>query len=191
MDAEKSDLLRKRQVSCIPSNVRLAPLTMEIYLMRHGEPLTPADWGQGDATRPLSPAGQKKLDDALPLMARANFRPGSVLSSPFARALQTAMTVAKAGGEDLKARPLPELAAGVAAEGFRKALLKAKAAPPILVVGHMPDLAVFGARVIGDPHLIENGIRPGEIVALETGPLAENWGQGKILWRKTLEDWKN
>jgi phosphohistidine phosphatase len=160
---------------------------MELYLMRHGVAVDPNEWSKGDSTRPLSDAGLRQLDEAVPGMIRAGFRPKSILASPFIRAVQTADKMAALGSP--KPRPVSELASGAKAEAYRHVLITTRPEAPVLIIGHLPDIALFAARVVSDPSLVESGMKPGEIVALESGPLEKKWGEGRILWRKRIEEW--
>src|SRR5262249_34976365 len=62
---------------------------MELYLLRHGLAEASAATGR-DADRALSAAGIARLEAVLKLARRSGLRPSLILSSPFARAVQTA-----------------------------------------------------------------------------------------------------
>jgi phosphohistidine phosphatase len=67
---------------------------MEIYILRHGIAEDSAG-GQSDASRRLTPAGEKKLRRVLAGARDAGLKPDLILTSPYVRAVQTA-EIAKA-----------------------------------------------------------------------------------------------
>lgn len=161
---------------------------MIVYLMRHAEAVSASDWLGTDHDRPLSPIGIAKFDEALREMLRVKWPAMKVLVSPFVRARSTADLLTQALNWP---KPVVEnrLASGAYAEAIRQTILDQKSSDPLLVVGHMPELAVFASRVTLDAKLLDTGLLPADIVAIETGDLS-NWGQGKLLWWRKLSDWK-
>lgn len=113
---------------------------MELILWRHAE----AEDGRDDLARELTPRGRKQaakmaawLNTRLPEGCR-------ILSSPAARAQQTAQALAR-GFETL-----PQLAPGASA----KAILQAAGWPGgdgecVLIAGHQPDLGAVAAQLLG------------------------------------------
>ncbi|OVE76541.1 hypothetical protein BVX98_05685 [bacterium F11] len=157
--------------------------------MRHAEPLRPTEWDGPDSTRPLSERGVEGLNSALQQMKDKGFSFQRVLSSPLARAKQTAEMMAQ-NGDGIPVNPQNELTAGVKPSKIREFLLNQNSVHSVLLVGHMPDLALFAGSVVPDAKLMASGIRPGEIWAIETGDMGRGWGTGKLLWQRTLDDWK-
>lgn len=162
---------------------------MEIYLMRHGEPFRPAEWDGPEPSRPLTERGKEHISAAVEGMRRSGFRPQVVLSSPLPRAKETADIVSRVQ-EGIEPICKPELTSGVHGRVIKQVLLDFKDKDSILVVGHMPDLPLFAARLVPDPALLEAGMKPGEIMAVRVPSLDGGWGEGELLWRKTLQDWK-
>lgn len=156
--------------------------------MRHAEPLSPVDWRGSDDSRPLSPHGLHSLEKALGGMRKDHFRPTYVMTSPLERARQTAQKMSELN-EGLRPIVRPELTSGARTGVIRKVLESVKNKTSVLIVGHMPDLAVFAAGLASEPYLMEQGQRPGEIWAVETGAFQSGWGTGKILWKRKLEEW--
>ncbi len=161
---------------------------MQIFLMRHAEAVSPNDWAGSDQDRPLSAIGIAKFDAGLREMKRAKFGPFPVLSSPYIRAKTTAELLTNALGWK---KPLvdPRLAAGAYAEAIRQTAVERSEQAALLIVGHMPELAVFASRVTLEPRLLDTGLLPADIVAIEVKEPHE-WGTGKMLWWRTLNDWK-
>jgi phosphohistidine phosphatase len=121
---------------------------MQLLLVRHAEAVDLGGAVTSDADRHLTPRGQAtahKLADTL----RGRVSLEAVVSSPFARAVQTAeplLALAPAGAVLVlcpelvpMAQDAKGVAGAVAALGVRSAA----------VVGHLPDIAVFAAWLIG------------------------------------------
>ncbi len=157
--------------------------------MRHAEAVSASDWLGSDQDRPLSPLGVAKLDDGLKEILRVKWPAMPVLVSPFSRARATAELLTEALGWE-KPRVDERLASGAYAEAIRQTILDQKSSGPLLIVGHMPELAVFASRVTLDAKLLDTGLMPADIVAIETGDLAGGWGVGKMIWWRKLSDWK-
>ena len=162
---------------------------MEIFLVRHGEAVPQSEWGKGDGTRPLTDGGRDKLESALPFIRRFGVRPAWVLTSPLVRAKETAEILCRLADDHLVPEPVPALGSGAMAESFRRVLVERKDRAPILIVGHIPDLPGFASRLTQSAALLETTFRPGEMMALDTGPIENAWGHGRLLWRRTLDDW--
>jgi len=158
--------------------------------MRHGEALSQAEWDRSDSSRPLTEKGRLELETAVEQMKKAGFKPTEVLSSPYVRAQQTAEIMSRLCGAD-KLRVEATLSAGASIEAFQSIILNAKDKSHFLIVGHVPDLTVLVSFLLSDPWMLEQAhLVPGEIWALETGDHEKAWGDGKTLWRRTLQDWK-
>src|SRR6266436_20161 len=74
---------------------------MNLFILRHGlagEPGDPAY--KSDSERPLTPKGRRKLRDVTDAMNALELAFDLILSSPYARAKQTAEIVAEAFGAD-------------------------------------------------------------------------------------------
>jgi phosphohistidine phosphatase len=67
---------------------------MEIYILRHGA-AEDARPGHRDSERELTGEGRKKTEAVCKLARRAGIKPTLVLSSPYARALETARIAAR------------------------------------------------------------------------------------------------
>ena len=156
--------------------------------MRHAQAEEPASWRGSDRLRPLSGEGAKRLAAALGHMRRRRVSGDVLLTSPYERATQTAEAVARAL-HILETVQCPELSAGARLADLVELVRRFLGRSPLWMVGHLPELALFAARLTGDPADIERGFRPGEILAVncpadESGP-----GEGRTLWRRELDDW--
>lgn len=119
---------------------------MELYLLRHAHAGDAAKWRGDDAARPLSRKGRKQAERLGAFLAKSDFQPGAIVTSPKLRALQTAQIVAAAldlepAVDDRLGRPLrlPGLSALLAEAGVAK----------VVVVGHDPDFSDLAAQLTG------------------------------------------
>ena len=127
---------------------------MRLFLVRHAiaHERSQRNWPD-DARRPLTPAGARRFRKATSGLAHLLPRDAALLTSPFVRARETALILAKAAQ---LAKPIEcaELAAGKSVEQVF-ALLRARKEAAVIVVGHEPDLssllsaalAANGARI--------------------------------------------
>ena len=163
---------------------------MHIYLMRHAEAAPPSFWRRSDADRPLSKNGIKKLEAGLAEMKRLGFGVPQIITSPLVRALETARLMS----ERLNA-PAPivrgELSSGAHHSALYQVVSEYAPKAPALFVGHMPEIAVFGTRLTNEPRVMDQGLLPADILAIETVELKPGLGDGTISWWRKIEDWKN
>ena len=116
---------------------------MNIYILRHGiavERGTP-DYHK-DSDRPLTPKGRRKLRRIASAMKALDLQFDLILTSPYARALQTAESIAAA----LKSQEQLKLSASLEPAGQPNELIDSinLSDPPVenvLLVGHEPDLS--------------------------------------------------
>lgn len=158
--------------------------------MRHAEAVSAMEWRKSDADRPLTKAGLAKLEAGLKEIKRVGFSVPLVVSSPYLRAQQTADAFCK-----ILNLPPPvirdELSSGTHNNVLRKIALEYMGQSPVMLVGHMPELATFGSRITFEPTVLDPGLSPADILAIDPGPLEKEWGQGKLLWWRKIDDWQN
>jgi phosphohistidine phosphatase len=125
---------------------------MDVYLLRHGiaENGRP---GMPDAERELTAEGRKRLREVMRLARTAGVQPDAVLTSPYARALQTAAIAVETldySGELIQTQALvphsrPELV-------WDEVRLYREAAQ-LLLVGHEPLFSHLAAFLLDAPAL--------------------------------------
>jgi phosphohistidine phosphatase len=124
---------------------------MNLYLLRHGIAVERDAPGYAkDADRPLTPEGERKLEQIARAMQALDLTFDLILSSPYVRARQTAEIIAKALG----VRKKLEFAASLACGGDTKELvdyLKRLQPLPesIMLVGHEPYLSGLISLLVG------------------------------------------
>ena len=135
---------------------------MRVLVMRHGAAFADSPTGR-DCDRSLTPAGQERTRAVARELARRGERP-RILSSPLARARQTAALVAEILGVD-PPEIEPDLAPGEDAEPRLRALAR-DGAGSTLVVSHMPDVAHLAGRLLGS---FVSGFDTSRVVAIDLG----------------------
>jgi phosphohistidine phosphatase len=145
-----------------------------LYFLRHGKAGSPR--GADDDARELTAAGIRALELAAPLWRRVNLRPDVILSSPLARARQTAELVTDAiGGEvtlDDRLRP------GASWGDLARAMAAHPDARRVLFVGHEPDLSSTVAHLTGAASV---RMRKGGLACVEFYGIPEPGG-GELAW---------
>ena len=133
--------------------------------------------------------GLARLESGIKEMKRVGFSVPVIASSPYLRALGTAKTVAR-----LLALPDPivrsELASGVRHDSLRKVAAEYASQSPVMILGHMPEIAIFGTRITNLPRIMDQGLQPADILLIEVDEADSDWREGKLIWWRALEDWK-
>ncbi len=137
------------------------------YLVRHGdaEPLG----RDGDAARRLSPEGRARFEELARAIA-GELQITRILTSPFARARETAGLLSERTGAPVQEEPA--LASGCCS-GPELLALAERTGPGTALVGHNPEIA--DAVVLASPG--PQRVKPGTVAAIET--LA---GRYRLAW---------
>ena len=153
--------------------------TTSVYFLRHGDAGDKRSWAGKDAGRPLSDLGIARTNALARHFEGTSLSPSSILTSPYARALQTADIVAGVfgvrGSVVVDERLVPTF-------GTKELLciLAEDASRRILLVGHDPSFSSTIGEVIG-----------GGAIALRKGGLArvdfEDAAvlRGRLIWLVT------
>ena len=149
---------------------------IQLHLLRHAHAGDPLKWSGPDDVRPLSEKGRLQAERLGQFLAAAGFEPDAILTSPMARALETARLVAAPLGRSVR---VDEALAGPLDLEALERLLTAAGNPrrPILV-GHDPDFSELAAALTGVEDL---PLRKGALVRIDaTRPLQP--GAGLFRW---------
>lgn len=128
------------------------PTRVRLYLLRHGPAGLKSAWEGDDVDRPLTAKGVRRIEQIAQALAVEELEPDLVLTSPFARADQTARIVAERLGNADVTFVDERLSPGFAIDQLCAILDDRPDAEALLLVGHEPDLstlteALCGARV--------------------------------------------
>jgi phosphohistidine phosphatase SixA len=146
--------------ACLPVDFDVAPilLLVRVYLCRHAQ----AAPGDHDELRELTAKGVRQARALGERLAGLPDPPRLVLTSPLARARQTAAEIARAAGVELRVEE--GLAPGATAVSLAEAL--AGETGPVATVGHQPDCSAIAMALTGaDP-----GFSVGSMAELELEP---------------------
>ncbi len=146
---------------------------MNLYLLRHSNAADQPPKGEtGDSARRLTPEGIYKARVIGRAMRRMGLTFDLVLSSPAARAQETAALVVA----ELKPRPTVELHGDLQIGGqlrsVGKRILKGPRPPEdVLLVGHEPDLSRIAALLLAGAHPVTLTFKKGGLCKLAVGRL--------------------
>jgi phosphohistidine phosphatase len=134
---------------------RPAPQPIELYVLRHAHAGDRDTWEQADDLRPLTEKGRRQAGRLGDLLRAAGFAPDAILTSPLARARETAEIVADLLG--VKARPEQRLGEAVDLATLDRILDDAGSPRRPLIVGHDPDCSELVSELVGAPILMRKG----------------------------------
>ena len=119
-------------------------MSMELYFLRHAIAVEPGTVAVShDSERPLTEEGIEKMEEAAEGMKRMGLVMDQVVSSPYARASETAKIVVHGLGFKGKIKFSDALIPNVDFKSFFKLLKEFKPNEKILFVGHMPSIGEF------------------------------------------------
>jgi phosphohistidine phosphatase len=157
---------------------------MKLYVLRHGEAEEKSDHAD-DAARRLTPRGKSKMREAALGMRRAGLTFNALLTSPLARAAETAAIVAEIYEDKIKLQELQALATGVNPEEALKALAPFAARQRVMIVGHEPQLGRLASLLAsGSTSSLSLDLKKGGCVAIDVEDRFEPDG-GKLIWMMT------
>jgi phosphohistidine phosphatase len=148
---------------------------MKIYFLRHGLAGERSEWKGDDAARPLTDAGIEKTKRIAATLSKLNLGLDTIITSPLARARQTAEIVAQQ--LDLKLIEDTRLAPGFNDEQLRAVLLDYPDVNDIMVVGHEPDLSETISALIGGGRVV---CKKGGLALVDL-PNAQS-REGELVW---------
>jgi phosphohistidine phosphatase len=153
---------------------------MELYLVRHAIAgvRDPNVWPD-DSLRPLTKKGMRRFREAACGLDRFAPRPDAVLSSPFARAWQTAEILAEEAG-------WPDPIACDALKEYAPAEVLAALGPhagadSVALVGHEPYLSALTLTLMGQSPRLSLEMKKGGVACLRMEQLDFN-SPGQLLW---------
>ncbi len=148
---------------------------MELYFLRHGIAADVGPEGSGDAGRPLTAEGIKKMKEEARGLRRLDVRPDVLLSSPLVRARQTAEIVRHALGLD--SRLVDALAPGCDVAQLRDVLGEYRSAERIMIVGHEPDFSDLISALTGGSRIM---LKKGGLARVDLETVSD--GAGTLVW---------
>ncbi len=123
------------------------PLT--VFFLRHGEAGQRSAWAGNDTERPLTDDGRKQVRRVARALVRLGLVPELILSSPYARAMETAKIAAKVLGVGDRVVAEPALVPGAQMSGLSSVIYSHPDVVSVLIVGHEPQISSFIASICG------------------------------------------
>src|SRR5262245_7599129 len=151
----------------------------EIYLIRHGVAEDRGEAWPDDNKRPLTQEGMKRLRKSIRGLAHNGVTFDVVLTSPLARAKQTAEIVVS----EMDPRPHVVVTDSLSPDSSSQAVLaeleKHARRSKIALVGHEPGIGELAARLVGSRHPID--FKKGAVCRIDVKvlPIA---GPGMLRW---------
>jgi phosphohistidine phosphatase len=162
---------------------------MILYILRHGiaEDAPP---GGDDGARKLTARGREKLRDSADGMRALKLKFDVILTSPLARATETAEIVAAVYANDPPPQVVPALATGVAPQEAIAALRPFAKHRHVMIVGHEPQLSGIASTLLTSaPKGANISLKKGGLIALEV-PAASERGGAQLRWMLTPRQMK-
>ena len=122
---------------------------MQLIFFRHGPAGSKGEWQGADAERPLTDEGRVAVAQAAAVLARAGLGVDAVLTSPLARARETAEIVAEAIGCADRLADDDRLAHGLDRTRLSAIVGDHAGAECLVLVGHEPDFSATIGQVTG------------------------------------------
>lgn len=172
---------------------------MDVYLMRHAHAVERGEWGWFDETRPLTEKGRLAAGAVAEGLARESPPISRIISSPYARALETATIVTRRLG--LSVTVDPRLTPGFQIGLFFGVVVESHATGSLLLIGHEPDLGgiVTGiARERRHPITFKKAtvvlLRLPSVTPQRAAPgwhnLSELLAGAALVWLRTWREWE-
>jgi phosphohistidine phosphatase len=139
---------------------------MRLFLLQHGEALAESV----DPQRPLSDQGRVDVERVTEFVARAGVRVQRICESGKLRARQTAEIAAAQLGSRVTIETMTGLSPNDPVEPWVD--IVNGWATDVLIVGHMPFLGRFGARLLAPGASTFLAFSPGSLACLEREPAA-------------------
>lgn len=157
---------------------------MMLYVVRHA--LAEDTAAGGDEARHLTEVGRQRTLKAASGMQALGLEFDLILTSPLARAFETAEIIAGVYATGLAPQILPELATGIAPADAVAALAPHSRNDSLMIVGHEPQLsALVSILLTGERDMMHLRMRKGACVALELPPHRIQPGAAELHWMMT------
>lgn len=122
---------------------------MRLYFLRHAHAFAREDWRGEEAARPLTDKGRKQAEAAAAGLATLRPAIGAIISSPYARAYETAVIVGRVLGMPVESAD--DLTPGFDLTRLDHTLTLRPEVDGSLLVGHEPDLSQLVEALISPP----------------------------------------
>jgi phosphohistidine phosphatase len=131
------------------------PRFVELCFLRHANAGDPMTWDRPDEERPITEKGRRQAERVGRLLAAAGYAPDVILSSPLARARQTAEIVSEILGTRMRIDD--RLGEALDLATIERILADAGDPRRPVLVGHDPDFSELVSELVGAPIPMRKG----------------------------------
>ena len=159
---------------------------MDLFLIRHAiaESLGKQD-EFSDEKRVLTAEGRNRMREAINGLIKLGVEIDLILTSPFARAIETAEILAAAVGLAKKdIRQTANLAPGAAAESLFTEIKGHAGAVAVALIGHQPDLGGLISRIIQGDGALSIQLKKGGVCCVNVTETVPSL-RGDMMWMLT------
>ncbi len=157
---------------------------MMLYILRHATAEEAASSGD-DGARKLSERSKEKMRGAAAGLRAMGLKFDAILTSPLARAAETAEIVSAAYENTPPPQVLPALATGVAPADAVAALRAFAKNGEVMIVGHEPQLSAIASILLaGAADGVHLRLKTGGCIAIDLPPRFDRGG-GELRWMLT------
>jgi len=122
---------------------------VKLYFLRHGIAVEAEDWKGAESERPLTDKGRKQLDREGKALAALELELEVIITSPFARAKETAQIIAAALNMSEHIEENDRLADSFSAMALGEILKSYSKVKSLMLVGHEPSMSQVIGEIIG------------------------------------------
>lgn len=154
---------------------------MDCVLFRHGIAAERAEWGGADGDRPLTERGAKRVAQAAAGLSRLDVQPTHILSSPLARAIETAKITHRSLRIRTAVRIVDELLPDASPNRILSILHDLPPESCVLCVGHEPHLGVVASVLLSGRASASFPLKKAGACLIELSAPAKS-GYGLLRW---------
>ena len=159
---------------------------MQVHLFRHGtaESVQP---GSSDSARKLTAAGREEVRRAIECVRTVKIAPSLILSSPYARAVETAEIAGRVLGYAGSIVRTSALEPSASPQGVWEEIRRRPNEPQILLAGHEPLLSQLAAYLLSAPSL-QIEMRKAMLMRIDLDQISVN-SRGILKWMLPPDLW--
>lgn len=158
---------------------------MDVFVLRHGEAGNRVSMPTKDSGRPLTQSGRKEIEEiAESLYDGLKVKIDKIVSSPLARALQTAEIVNKAYRGSSKLETWDELRPDGSRPELERRLSKLGRDANVLLVGHEPYLSMLMSEIISGGNPARIALKKGGVAKICISSFSPR-ATGELKWLLT------
>jgi len=159
---------------------------MEIYLVRHGIAQQLGQKNQfTDEKRALTSQGRDRMREIARGLKRLGVVPDLIMTSPLARAVETAGIVAEGLGLEAKqVRTTESLAPGGSFDRLFEEIKRQKRTESVVLVGHEPDLSSLLSRIVSANGNLSIPLKKGGVCCISLAETVPAF-KGSLIWLLT------